>query len=160
MRDLLEVCSDMPRRAVDAGTVLLEQGEATGRLYVLVGGRIEILRGETQVAVLYEPGSVVGDMSILLQIPHTATARALTDVEVHVIENGADFFRQRPQASYFVARMLAQRLNGATTYLVDLKKQFAGESNHLEMVGDVLESLIYRHRPKITPGSDRERRSP
>jgi CRP-like cAMP-binding protein len=95
-------------------------------------------------------------MSILLRSPHTATARAINTVEVYAIADGAGFFEEHSEASYLVARMLAHRLNAATTYLADLKKQFAGESNHLEMVGDVLESLLYRTRPVLKPGSDRE----
>lgn len=160
MRKLLQLCADQPRERHAAGTVLLDQGQTTNRLYVLIDGQVEVLRGSTQVAVLGEPGSVLGDMSILLAQPHTATARALTDVEVHAIADGAGFFRQHPDASYFVACTLAQRLNTATTYLADLKRQFADQGNHLGMVGDVLESLIYRQRPRATPGSDREPSKP
>lgn len=154
----LRLCAGQPRTALPDGAVLMREGETTHRLCVLVAGRIEILRGETQVAVLAEPGSVVGDMSILLQVPHTATARALGDVELHVIQDGPAFFRAHPEASYLVARTLAHRLNMATTYLADLKRQYAGESNHLGMVGAVLESLLYRQRPRAVPGSDREPR--
>ena len=52
--------------------------------------------------------------------------------------------------------MLAQRLNAATTYLVDLKRQYAGNGNHLAMVSDVLASLIHNQEPEFTPGSDRQ----
>ena len=41
-----------------------------------------------------------------------------------------------------IARMLAQRLNVATTYLADLKQQYAGHGNHLAMVGELLQSMI------------------
>ena len=156
MREFLDLCQDQSRERHAAGVVLLEQGRRTNRLCVLVEGRIEVLRGETQVAVLAEPGSVLGDMSILLDLPHTATARALTEIEIYAIADGPAFFRRHPEASYLVACTLAQRLNTATTYLADLKRQFATETNHLGMVGDVLESLIYRQRPRATPGSDRE----
>ncbi len=159
MRQLLDSCAGLPLDMFPSGSVLLQQGETTNRLYILVSGRIEILRGTTQVAVLGEPGSAIGDMSILLEAPHTATARALTDIDAHVIADGRGFFQDHPEASYVVARMLAHRLNAATTYLADLKQQYAGESNHLEMVGDVLESLLYRPRPRIMPGSDRDPRS-
>lgn len=157
-RDILRLCGGQPRESLPAGAVLMREGETTNRLFVLVAGRVEILRGETQVAVLAEPGSIIGDMSILLQAPHTATARALDAVEVHVVADGPAFFRDHPEASYLVARTLAHRLNMATTYLADLKRQYAGESNHLGMVGTVLESLIYRQRPRAVPGSDREPR--
>jgi hypothetical protein len=51
--------------------------------------------------------------------------------------------------------MLAQRLNGATTYLVDLKRQFEGQASHLGMVGEVLETLMHQQGEVFTPGSDR-----
>jgi CRP/FNR family cyclic AMP-dependent transcriptional regulator len=160
MRELLDTCSDRPAKTLAAGTILLEQGVKTGRMYVLVRGSIEILRGSTQVAILDDPGALVGEMSILLNSPHTATARALTEIEAYFIADGAEFFRQRPEASYLVARMLARRLNAATTYLADLKQQFAGETNHLEIVGDVLAALIHQQSETVIPGSDRDPRLP
>ena len=117
-----------------------------------------MLRGHTQVAVLDEPGSLVGEMSVLLGTPHTATARVLGDAKVHVIEDGRTFFRAHPDLSWLVARLLANRLNAATTYLVDLKRQFAGYGDHLEMVGEVLETLIHQQERDFQPGSDRDPR--
>ena len=46
---------------------------------------------------------------------------------------------------------LANRLNAATTYLVDLKRQFAGYGDHLEMVGEVLETLRRRRDGPAAP---------
>jgi hypothetical protein len=42
-------------------------------------------------------------------------------------------------------------------YLVDLKRQFSGYGNHLEMVGEVLESLMHQQDRDFSPGSDRDR---
>jgi len=63
--------------------VLLPEGQTSGHLYVLKSGSIEVLRGEMQVAVVEEPGAVFGEMSVLLNRPHTATVRALTPIEVY-----------------------------------------------------------------------------
>ena len=87
-------------------------------------------------------------MSVLLGVPHTATARTLGDAAVHAVEDGKAFFR--------TSRLLANRLNAATTYLVDLKRQFAGYGDHLEMVGEVLETLIHQQERDFHPGSDRD----
>ena len=100
-------------------------------LYILAEGRIEVLRGSTQVAVVSEPGSVFGEMSVLLNTPHTATVRALSPVTVYAYANAAGFMRSDPQIAFVIARLLAQRLNLATTYLADLKRQYAGQGNHL-----------------------------
>jgi CRP/FNR family cyclic AMP-dependent transcriptional regulator len=156
MRALLDHCTDIPLQHLPGGTVLLAEGQNTGRVYVLAQGRIEVLRGETQVTVLDEPGSLVGEMSVLLDTPHTATARTMGDVKVHAIENGEEFFSKHPDLSWLVARLLAVRLNAATTYLVDLKRQFAGRDDHLQMVGEVLETLIHQQERDFRPGSDRD----
>jgi CRP/FNR family transcriptional regulator, cyclic AMP receptor protein len=161
MASLLDFCSDMPLSIVEPGTELLTEGKRTGRLLVLVKGRIEILRGATQVTVLSEPGSVLGEMSIMLDEPHTATAKAVGPVEIYVIEDGETFLKENPGAGFLMMQTLAKRLNSATTYLVDLKRQFAGQNNHLEMVGEVLESLIFQQqRRELKPGSDRDPRLP
>lgn len=155
MREILNHFSDMPQEVADR-TVILDEGQKTGRVYVLAEGRLEVFRGDMQVTVLEEPGSLVGEMSVLLDAPHTATVRALGDAKVHVVEDGAAFFSARPELSWLVARLLARRLNAATTYLVDLKRQFAGCGNHLELVGEVLETLMHQQERSFQPGSDRD----
>jgi CRP-like cAMP-binding protein len=106
--------------------------------------------------VLDEPGSVLGEMSVLLGAPHTATAKSLGDSSVYVIADASAFFREHPELSWLIARLLAVRLNAATTYLVDLKRQFAGYGSHLEMVGEVLETLIHQQERDFRPGSERD----
>ena len=155
MKSILEICDPSKKREVPAGEVLLSEGNTSGHLYILVEGRIEVLRGSTQVAVVSEPGSVFGEMSVLLNTPHTATVRALSPVTVYAYANAAGFMRSDPQIAFVIARLLAQRLNSATTYLVDLKRQYAGQGNHLGMVSDVLASLVHQQETEFTPGSDR-----
>jgi CRP-like cAMP-binding protein len=157
MRGILDMCGGLPIDHAANGAILLIEGEKTGRVCVLVEGKLEVLRGQTQVAVLDEPGSVVGEMSLLLDAPHTATVRALGDTRLHVIGGGDAFFEANPELSWIVAKLLAHRLNSATTYLVDLKRQFSGYGNHLEMVGEVLESLMHQQDRDFSPGSDRDR---
>ncbi|MFN3890010.1 MAG: cyclic nucleotide-binding domain-containing protein [Beijerinckiaceae bacterium] len=156
MRAILELCGALPVEEVPNGEVLMSQGETTGRVCVLVEGQLEILRGDTQVAVLDEPGSIVGEMSLLLHAPHTATVRAMGNAKLHIIRSGGEFFADNPNLSWLIARLLANRLNAATTYLVDLKRQFSGYGNHLEMVGEILESLMHQQERDFSPGSDRD----
>jgi CRP/FNR family transcriptional regulator, cyclic AMP receptor protein len=80
----------------------------------------------------------------------------LGDAQVHVIEDGVAFFTGHPDLSWLLARLLANRLNAATTYLVDLKRQFAGYGDHLEMVGEVLETLLHEQERDFRPGSERD----
>ena len=118
-------------------------------------GEIEVVRGGTSVAVISDPGAVFGEMSVLLDLPHTATVRARTKVAVRAPEDAATFLRQHPEIAFYLARLLAQRLNAATTYLVDVKRQYEGHGDHLGMVGEVLEALTVQQIREFTPGPDR-----
>ena len=150
MTSILDKCAGVPCKLFAPGTVLLSEGETSGRLYVLAEGSVEVLRGDTQVAVIGEAGSVFGEMSVLLGRPHTATVRAASPVGVFVFEDAASFLKSNPEIAFFVGRLLAERLNAATTYLVDLKRQFEGQGNHLGMVGEVLETLIHQQGEEFT----------
>jgi CRP-like cAMP-binding protein len=156
MRDILEYCIGGLRRNVSAGTEVVHEGGRTGHLYVLIEGRLEVVKGETVVATLTEPGAVLGEMSVLLDKPHTATVRAAADSIVYEIDDAASFMRQQPAVAILIAKMLAQRLNVANTYLADLKQQYGGHGNHLAMVGDLLQSMINLPPTEVSPGSDRQ----
>ena len=156
MQSLLDVCQIAPLKEVPAGEVLLPEGTTSGYLYVLKSGTVEVLLGETQVAVVDEPGAVFGEMSVLLNRPHTATVRALTPSFVYVFDDAASFLCSNPEVAFHVGRLIAGRLNAATSYLADLKKQFEGQSNHLGMVGEVLDTLIHQQDRDFNLGPERE----
>src|SRR5712671_6267622 len=156
MREILDYCTGGVRRDVPAGMFVVHEGHATGHLYVLIEGRLEVIKGDTVVASLTEPGAVLGEMSVLLDKPHTATVRAAQDSVIYVIDDAASFLRNQPAVALLIARMLAQRLNVANTYLADLKQQYAGHGNHLAMVGDLLQSMINLSPTEVSPGSDRQ----
>jgi CRP/FNR family transcriptional regulator, cyclic AMP receptor protein len=156
MREILEYCVGGLRRDVPAGTLVLHEGGRTGHLYVLIEGRLEVVKGDTVVASITEPGAVFGEMSVLLDKPHTATVRAASDSAVYEIDDADSFLRAQPAVAILIARMLAQRLNVANTYLADIKRQYAGHGNHLEMVGDILQSMINLAPTQVSPGSDRQ----
>jgi CRP/FNR family transcriptional regulator, cyclic AMP receptor protein len=156
MNDILKICSNLEIVTFTQGAELLEEGRTTNLIYILIEGRLQIFKNTIPVAVITEPGAVVGEMSVLLDIPHTALVKAATEVKVYRIDNGADYFKSNAELSWYIAKVLAQRLNAATTYLADLTKQYSGSGNHLEMVSEVLESLMNQQEKKYTPGSLRD----
>jgi CRP-like cAMP-binding protein len=156
MKSILDKCDESRKRKFSAGTVLLEDGKRSGHLHVLASGSVEVLRGDTRVALISELGSALGEMSLLLDTPHTATVRAVGDCETYFYDDAAAFLRSDPTITYAVAQLLARRLNAATTYLVDLKQQYAGAGTGLAMVSDVLASLVNQPARNYDPGSDRE----
>jgi CRP-like cAMP-binding protein len=157
MRAVLDYCTGGTERQVAAGThLVIEGGTSSGHLYVLMDGRLEVLKGEMVVATIAERGAVLGEMSVLLGLPHTATVRASSDAVIYEFEDAAAFLKQQPEVALLIAKMLAQRLNVANTYLADLKRQYAGHGTHLAMVGEVLQSMINLPPLEVSPGSDRQ----
>jgi len=51
MREILDYCKGGTEREVPAGTVLIQEGSKTGRLFVLIKGQLEVIRGDNVVAV-------------------------------------------------------------------------------------------------------------
>jgi CRP-like cAMP-binding protein len=73
--------------------------------------------GETST----EPGAVFGELSALLNQPHTADVRTLETSEFRVAR--AELLEEDPAALLYVAAILAQRLNLANQTVVELKSQ-------------------------------------
>ena len=100
-----------------------------------------MLKGETEVARISDPGSVFGEMSALLDLPYSASVRAVGPVRAHRSDNAAEFIAANPAVALHTARILAQRLHAATAYLADVKSQFADQKNHFAMMDRILDSL-------------------
>lgn len=155
MSDVADLCAGLPERTFHAGDVILDEGARSGVLYVLAGGAIEVLKGDLQIATVDTPGAFFGEVSVLLDLPHMATVRALSEATLFVVADPLVFLQSRPAIALRLARLLAKRLHSVTTYLVDLKRQFEGHESHLSMVDEVLETLVHHQPAGSTPGSDR-----
>jgi len=155
--DLLGLSSEEPLRVLDDGETLVHEGEvATGRLYVLIEGSLLVLKGDTPITVVTEPGSVVGEMSILLGVDPSATVRAAGEARVRVIDEPLEFLHEHPDMALAVGRLLAKRLATVTSYLVDIKSQFADRADHLGLVDEVLDALVHDQSADAEPGSARD----
>src|SRR5262249_36165578 len=135
--------------------VVLPEGSRTGVLYVLATGSVEIVKGDVQITVVSEPGAFFGEMSALLDTPHTATVRALEPSTFHVADDPLAFLHANPETAFALARLLARRLHFVNSYLVDLKHQYADRGDHLSMVDEVLETLVHHQERAAAAGSDR-----
>jgi CRP/FNR family cyclic AMP-dependent transcriptional regulator len=156
MADLIELSGDLPLVTIQAGDVVIEEGGDPHRMYVLVSGSVTIERDGIAFARGDTPGSIFGEMSVVLRRPATATVRATTDIQVRVVEDPEAFLLERPGAALNVLRTTAMRLDGLTQYLVDVKSQFAEQEGHLGMVDQILDTLVHHQAPEPRTGSSRD----
>ncbi len=85
------------RRRFQPGEVLIRQDEATDTVYILSEGAVEVSRqfgeGDTVLAIVVEPGSVIGEIVAMAGGVRTATVTAVAPTEVIELTSG-EFQRQ------------------------------------------------------------------
>ena len=156
MADILEFCAGREARSFAPGDVLIREGEQEGRLFVLIEGQVEVLRKGTQVSYVDEPGSVFGEMSVLLDMPYSATVKALGPVRAHVIDDALTFLKSDAGVAIHMAMLLARRLYYTTSYLVDVQQQAAGRREDLDLVDRILAQLV--QQPEVPDSQTGPRR--
>jgi len=62
------------------GSVICEQNTVGEEMFILQSGTIEVLIDNNKVATIEEPGTVTGEMALLLGEPRTATLKAMNNV--------------------------------------------------------------------------------
>jgi len=154
--NIIDAARGYPEIGFAAGDVLIREGTHSPPLLILAEGTVSVFRGDIRVSRTSAKGAIFGEMSILLNLPSTASVIAETAVRAVRIDDGEDFLASRADVSLHAAKLLAQRLYDATTYLVDLKRQFMDEESHLGMVDRILGSLLTQQLDQsVRPEEDR-----
>jgi CRP/FNR family transcriptional regulator, cyclic AMP receptor protein len=146
----------LPLATYQAGETVLAAGSRTGQLLILEKGAVAIVKDTIEIAKVADPGAVFGELSTLLDRPHTADVRALETSQFHVAD-AATLLVQDPIVLLYVAAVLARRLDGANEALIELKRQIqAGQpgreiSKTIEKIEGLLgasgASLVYAGYP-------------
>ena len=133
----------LPLESFEAGDNVFSAGSRTGRLLILKSGAVAIVKEKVEIAKVAEPGAVFGELSVLLDQPHTADVRALEPSQFHVAD-AADVLLQDPIALLYVATVLARRLDGANQALIQLKSQLRAGQPHSVVANTVrqMEQLL------------------
>ena len=103
----------------EAGTVIIRQGDAGDRFYIVAEGELDVVDASgTQPAL--RAGDSFGEIALMRDVPRTATVTALTDVVLYALDR-ADFLAAvtgHPQSTEAAETVVSARLSGpaATGY--------------------------------------------
>lgn len=128
--------------------VIIGENHKDGKLRILKRGVVEIAKRGTIVNRLSSPGSVLGEISILLDQSFGATVTTMEDTEIYVIEEGDRFLQENPDLMALVARLIAKRLRNLTDELVEIREQVEAQredGNNMEQFDGVLRRLLDHH---------------
>jgi CRP-like cAMP-binding protein len=120
MTSLLALTASRPSRTLADGEALLIQGEVGGDLFILLSGKLIVVRDGVNIATLAQPGPLGGEMSVLLGIRCSATVREIRDANA--------LLDSEPGLARRVAALVAGRLDATSALLVELAKQNKGKS--------------------------------
>ncbi len=121
--------ASLPLVTYQPGETAIVYGSKTSRLLILKKGNVAVVKDDTEIAKVAEPGAVFGELSVLLDQPHTTDVRALETSQFH-IANATALLAENPSAALYVAAVLAQRLDGANHALIQLKNQLQTGEAH------------------------------
>lgn len=105
------------RAHYEAGEVVYQQGELARNFYIILGGEVEVFRqenGQSESVVTLGPGEYFGEMSLLREVRHTASVKAVTPLNLLVM-SGSDFTAMASsstQLGKFLESVVEQRLSG------------------------------------------------
>ena len=129
----------LPLKSFGAGETVFAEGSKTGQLFILKSGAVSVVKSGTEIATVADRGAIFGELSALLDQPHTADVRTLEASQFHVAD-AATILRIDPIALLYVATVLAQRLDSANRGLLELKRQVqAGEPR--SVIGQTVEKI-------------------
>jgi len=106
------------------GEILFHEGDDSQNLYVLLEGKLDVLKGQQVINTIAEPGVVFGEMSFLLGARRTASVRAEEDGRAVSIprEQINRFLEDHPELGHQMTRLLARRLDATSHVLFGLKE--------------------------------------
>jgi MFS family permease len=104
---------------VDAGTVIVREGDPGDRFYIVVEGTVDVTQDDAHLTVL-EPGDYFGEIALLRDVSRTATVVAETAVVLYALDRD-DFLAAvtgHPQSAEAAESVMSARLAGpaATGY--------------------------------------------
>ena len=137
-----------------AGSTLFREGEKSDRLYILVAGRIAIVKGSGQMSeqtlAVCEPGSFLGEMGLFeRESKRSATARTLDRVEVLEMDYAEleRLLRQEPTLAYEMIRVLSSRLHQLDNNAVEeLRDKNLALTSALHELGTAQAQLVEQKR--------------
>ena len=103
--------NNIDAQSFKAGSVIFLEGDEARELFVIKSGQVRIQIGNRTVAEL-GADSIFGEMALIDNEPRSATAIALTDIELVAVSEKQFLFlvSQTPYFALKVMRVLAQRL--------------------------------------------------
>ena len=79
---LRKLSDRMRREQVAAGSAVVQEGEDGARFYVVLSGMLSVSQEAMGARRVLKPGDYFGEVALMMEVPRTASVRALTPAVV------------------------------------------------------------------------------
>jgi len=125
-KDLQVLTNACQERNYKAGSTLIKQGDTGVGLYVIISGTVRVTQANNPDKAEVDlgtagPGSVLGEMSLLDDLPRSATVTAITDVTALLLPvwEFRTTLRNQPDIALRLLSVLSHRLRKAESHSRD-----------------------------------------
>ena len=126
-------------QTLSAGTTVFEEGTIGGGMIILLTGALDVYRGGTKVGSINEPGSYVGEATVLTGKSRSATVVAESSATIiRLSAKQALAFLDSTGTEEKVVRNMSERLESANDQLVEKTEKIG---SYREAMTEVLETL-------------------
>lgn len=119
-KEIQTLAKSCQERSYRAGTTIIEQGSTGVGLYITISGTVRVTqandpdRAEADLGLL-GPGSVLGEIALIDDLPRSASVTAVDDVVALLLPvwEFRGFLREHPEAALKLLVVLSRRLRKA-----------------------------------------------
>ena len=79
---LAKLAGRMEREQLPAGSTVVSEGDHDKRFYVLLSGLLTVSQADLGARRMLRPGDYFGEVALAMDVPRTASVRAMTPVTV------------------------------------------------------------------------------
>ena len=111
---LIRLAQKMRREQVPAGGAVVEEGEDGDRFYVVLAGMFTVSQASLGPRRVLRPGDYFGEVALAMDVPRTASVRALTQATVASCDRETfdELIRESQPAAEELRRVADARLGG------------------------------------------------
>ncbi len=147
MFEILKLLKGFEKKEFAAGQDIIASDDTSKALYVLLEGRVNVVKDDVIIRSLARPGTIIGEISPILDIPRTAKVTARKPCSCYVVNDLSALFKENVDVSLEITRLEFDRLMSLSDLLVRLKAQFIAAAGRvgldLTAVPELKEYMAY-----------------
>ena len=124
MFEILKLLKEFERKEFTAGQAVISPDDTSKTFYVLIDGRVSVVKDDMTIISLAKPGTILGEITTILDIPRTAKVVAEKNCTCHVVQDLPGLFRDNIDVCMEITRLSIERLMNMVELQLQLKNQF------------------------------------